>query len=333
MMAVNIFLKYLECKRVLIGAALLSLPFMLTACGGDSNTSDSGGFSLAITDAPVDDATAVVVEFTGISVKPATGEAIEFVFDEARSIDLLALQGTASEAFLTDELMPAGSYEWIRLHVNAEHDSVMDSYMTLDSGEQVELWVPSGSQSGLKLVSGFTILAGGSVDFTIDFDLRKSIVSPPGMAAEGNILKPTLRLIDNTSAGSIAGTIDGAVIAEACLDASTELGAVYVYSGADITAVDVSGALSDPLTTALVSYQEDAYRYEVGFLGEGQYTLAYTCEADLDDPALVDVISFSNTISADVAGGAETTADFMPAPAEDAPVEEENPATDEAAAL
>ncbi|MBW3567908.1 MAG: DUF4382 domain-containing protein, partial [Proteobacteria bacterium] len=49
--------------------------------------------SLGVTDAPVDSATRVVVEFTGVSAKRAGGQATVFDFDTPRQIDLLALQG------------------------------------------------------------------------------------------------------------------------------------------------------------------------------------------------------------------------------------------------
>ena len=84
--------------------------------------------------------------------------------------------------------------------------------------------VPSGSQTGLKLVRGFTLLAGGSADFTIDFDLRKSVVDPKG--GQGMHLKPALRLIDNAQSGTITGTVAGELIASACADASLDAGAL-----------------------------------------------------------------------------------------------------------
>jgi hypothetical protein len=54
------------------------------------------------------------VQFTGLEVKPRAAAQPE-VFDFApRQIDLLALDGGGSELLLSDELLPAGEYEWIR---------------------------------------------------------------------------------------------------------------------------------------------------------------------------------------------------------------------------
>jgi hypothetical protein len=296
--------------KLLLAASISAL----VACGGSSDGASSNGeggtgyFSLAVTDAPIDSATHVVVEFSGVSIKPADGQALHFDFDEPKSIDLLALQGSAYESLLTDEEVPAGQYEWIRLHVNAEHDGVLDSYIELETGNQLELFVPSGSQTGLKLVDGFAIEAEGSANFTIDFDLRKSIVLPPGLA--GAILKPTLRLVDNSVSGSIAGTVDAELITAQCEDPANETGAVYVFSGVDATVSDVSGSENDPLITALVNHDGSEYRYEVGFLPEGDYTLSYTCDARLDDPEEEDELAFVGTANATVEAGAETELNF-----------------------
>ncbi len=292
----------------------------LVACGGGSGDGSTGGtdgsndstgsFNLAVTDAAIDSASHVFVEFTGVSIQPVDGEVIEFTFDEAKQIDLLALQGSASEGLVSGEEVPTGDYEWIRLHVNAEADGMVDSYIEMDDGNQMELWIPSGSQTGLKLVNGFTVTANNSVDFTIDFDLRKSVVLPPADQIGGAILKPALRLIDNTASGNISGSVDGTLLSEQCADPATQTGAVYVYSGADATVSDVRGTEGDPITTALVSETDGGYGYEVGFLDEGDYTLAYTCGASDDDPEAEDSLTFVGTTNATVEADATTEVNF-----------------------
>jgi hypothetical protein len=105
----------------------------------------------------VHSAAEVWVRFTGVTLKPRNGPAIDFNFSAPHDIDLLALQDGIAELLLDAENLPAGQYAWVRLHVQAEFDGVMDSYVLTDEGEQIELRVPSGAQSGLQLVSGFTI--------------------------------------------------------------------------------------------------------------------------------------------------------------------------------
>lgn len=282
-------------SRVSSPLALTVAIAALSACGGGgsgggSSTSDTGTLNLAVTDAPIDGANAVVVEFSGVSIKPVNGPAQDFTFDAVKTIDLLDLQGSLAEPLITDEEVPAGEYEWVRLAVNADEDGILDSYIEMTDGTQVELRVPSGSQTGLKLVSGFTIPAGGIANFTIDFDLRKAIVLP---GSGGAMLKPALRLIDNIMVGTINGTVDPAIISAECAD-PLETGAVYLYSGFDATLADVQGIEGDPLTTALVSDADNpgVYTYEIGFVEAGDYTLVYTCDADIDDPEVADVLDF-----------------------------------------
>lgn len=284
---------------MILGGALA-----LTGCF-DSDNADSGVLSLSITDAPVDDATAVVVEFTAVSIKPADGEAEVFEFDEPRSIDLLTLQGNASEALLEDELVDAGDYEWVRLHVNAEN-GLMDSFIEFEGGGQHSLFVPSGSESGLKLVSGFTVPVNGSADFTIDFDLRKSVHSPETGQID-YILRPALRLVNNVEVGSIAGTVDSTWASD-----SECAAAVYVYEGHDAT-LGSTGSSSPPVTTALVELDNATgeFEYTAGFLLEGDYTAAFTCEADLDEPDQDNALTFLQDHNTSVTADAETEVNFV----------------------
>ena len=286
---------------------------MLSACGGGTGTNTgagpdpaptSGSLSVGVTDGPIEVASAVVVSFSGLTIKPTEGDEISFEFDPALEIDLLALQGSAFESLIADESVPAGDYNWIRLAVNAEFDGIEDSYIDLPEG-RLELRVPSGSQSGLRLNSGFSVAAGGSTDLAIDFDLRKSVTNPPGQ--EGALLKPSLRLIDNLTVGSLSGVVDSQLISDNCSDPSTDSGAVYVYEGSVDPAVDISGAETDPISTALV---DELGNYEVGFLSGGEYSAAYTCDNGIDDPEIVDALVFHGLSMISISADSDATLDF-----------------------
>lgn len=264
----------------------------LAACGGSDNDdsgsgSNTGQASVAVTDAPVDGATRVVVEFTAVELKPQAGESILFELSAPQQIDLLALQGSEFEPLIQDETVPAGPYNWIRLHVNDNDCDVLEpgtdpsgSFVELEDGGIEPLHIPSGSQSGLKLVSGFTVAAGGQTDLTIDFDVRKSLTAPEGQAC--HFLKPALRVVDNAMVGHISGVVSpDALVHDSCLDPESVV-AVYLFEGADITADDIDGMEAEPLTSALVD--EVTGTYEIGFVLAGEHTLALTCDADLDDP-------------------------------------------------
>jgi len=283
---------------------------LLVGCDSSSSSgsdSDSGSLSLSVTDAPIDGADNVFVEFTAVEFKPVDGSSITFTFDEAKSIDLLAQQGGNSAPLVTDEDVPAGDYNWVRLAVNAEHDTVMDSYIVI-GGDEHELEVPSGSQSGLKLNSGFTVPEGGSASFTIDFDLRHSIVEANGEYK----LKPVLRLIDNSGAATITGSIDSStVIASECDDASLFAGAVYIFTGHDIAPDDIDENSPNPIATATVKLNEGAtaYEYTAAFLSAGDYTVTYTCDSDEADED--ETLEFENTVNVTLTEGETETVDFQ----------------------
>lgn len=272
------------CEKSLALSVSLATLTLVSGCGSSSNSeagasTGAGSLSLSVTDSPIDGADNVFVEFTAIELKPASGSSQTITLDTPQTIDLLAQQGGNSALLLSDENIPSGDYNWIRLAVNAESDGdpQNDSYIVI-SGTPYELTVPSGSQSGLKLNSGFTIPDGGSANFTIDFDLRHSIVEANGEYK----LKPVLRLVDNAGAATISGTIDLAVVTGACSNVDAFAGAVYIFTGHDITPDDIDINSPNPIATATAKPNADAtaYEYTAAFLLAGNYTVAYTCGSD-----------------------------------------------------
>ena len=280
---------------------------LLAACGGGGGSGDAeqfGKINLGVTDAPVDGATHVVVEFTGIEIKPANGAAPEvFDFATPRQIDLLALEGGGSEILLRDELLPVGNYEWIRLKVNAGR-TASDSYVDLRDGTRHALFIPSGDERGLQLIRGFTVGAGSTTNFTIDFDLRRSVIRPPGQSGDF-VLKPVLRVVNNLQVGTLTGSVAPALITANCTPA------IYVFTGASVVPDDLGGT-TEPFVTARVlqNASTGAYEYRIGFMPIGSYSLAFTCEANLDDPQTNDTIVFANTQNAVVTVGQTTTANI-----------------------
>lgn len=281
-----------------------SLPLLLAACGGDEN--HTGQLSVQMTDAPVDEAEAVVIQFTGIEVQGADGGRHRFAFNPVKTLDLLTLQNGNAAPLLAPVTLPAGQYSWMRLLVQAEYDGVFDSTITIN-GNQHELWVPSGSESGLKLNRGFVVPQGGLAAFTLDFDLRHSIVQPVGQP--GYHLKPVLRMVNTASVGSIAGNVDSALVASAC--SGDALGAVYVYSGAGVMLDDMDGDGGDPLSSTNVGIGPGAYVYKAAFLSPGFYTVAWTCAAASDNPETSEDLIFFGTATLTVSSGQTTTYNFL----------------------
>lgn len=291
-------------RRVSVGV----LAALLAACGGSDSSPRTGQMSVQVTDAPVDAAEQVVVRFTGISFKPADEAPVVVTFVIPRDIDLLALAGGDAAPLISNLTVPAGAYEWMRLHVDADFDTVYDSYIQID-GSQYELRVPSGSESGLKLNGGFVVPQGGVASYTLDFDLRKSVVEPIGQP--GYFLKPVIRMVNNAQVGSLTGMVDAALLASACTGDAT--GAVYLYQGADVVPDDVDGVLPDPLASGAVTLQGDGtYRYTIAFLSPGSYTVAWTCDAADDQPESSEDLAFSPAANVSIVTGETTEQNFAP---------------------
>ena len=292
----------------------------ITGCGssGGGGSASTGALSLQITDGPVDTAEHVYIQFSGLELQ-GEGQRTTLYYCEdpvdstkavvsdtacttpaaPKQIDLLALSGGQADFLLDGFMLPSGHYSWIRLIVDT--DGTRDSYIVVQGGAEHELTIPSGNQTGLKLNQGFDVPAGGSANFTIDFDLRKSV----HVTGNGTyMLRPTLRLVNNTMVGSISGTVDPSLIPSDCSPA------VYVFSGTGATPddIDTDNTYHDPVTTASVNPTDGTYR--AAFLEAGDYTIAYTCDAAADDPTIDDTLSFSGTTTVPVAANATTTHDF-----------------------
>jgi hypothetical protein len=346
----SLFLKYLPAPQALISVAALALG----ACGGSGSSGTTGDLSIGLTDGPVENATRVVVAFTGAELKPKDGPALAPIVMDANScdtydnatgtcsIDLLTLTGTNRRVLFTQNV-PAGDYNWVRLLVNAELN-VMDSFIEFEDGSMCSLWIPSGSETGLKIVSGVTVAAGGTSDYTLDFDVRKSVTAPPGLSApalacqQNYILKPAIRIVDTTQVGAIAGTVDPLLLQGDSSCKLDSLGfydnvAVYVFDNPNDTAVaddiDDEATYPDPVTSASVVWDSDpavlAYIFEAGYLHAPQnYRLGLTCTTDLDvadiddyDPMMPDATPFRFVAekTVDVAVGITSDGSFIaPAP-------------------
>ncbi len=280
--------------RILALVPLLSaIALGVAACGGGNSSgmtaptsqAQTSQMRLSVADAPpADDATHVVVVFTGVELTGNSGNPVTITFPTPKSIDLMTQSGTAS-AVLFDQPIQPGSYGQIRLMVLAD-GSGNNSYIDFADGSRMGLLVPSGSETGFKLVSGFTVPSSGVADYTIDFDLRKAITCPPGQAP-ACILKPAERLVDDTSVSNIQGQITS-TLPNGCTPG------VYLYSGLvtkpeDMNSTAPSTDTNQPLASKVpVASSVPPYYYQFTFLPPGTYTVAFTCEAAQDNPDQAD---------------------------------------------
>lgn len=315
-------------SREVLVAGAITLAALLTACGGgsggNSGSAKTGTASFDVTDAPADDVTVVKLTLSAIALKPTSGALERIEFDEPVVIDnLLSLQGANFAEILPDTDFPAGRYNWVRLYVVGGGDN---SYVMTDDGEQFDLFVPgqnssSGGARHVQLVSGFVIPAGGNVDLTVDVDLRKALTKPVGK--EYYLLRPAMRITNNINTGAISGAVaDSLVTNDECGNdlINDEGNAVYLYVGEDKISGDVyvddlgdDVGVENPLAVANVKQNAESglYEYSFGFVPEGSYTVAFTCNALFDAPDADDDIVFSQSVNVQVMAGANIDQDFV----------------------
>jgi len=303
-------------------SATTLIVLLATGCSDGSSGIGTGVVSLAVSDAPVQSARQVCIEFTEAEFKMAGADNTVVVFDPPVKVDLLAYQGMNAAPLLTDETLTAGEYQWVRLAVNAplggnggmgagsnDTDCIgSGSYIVADDGGVYGLYVPSAAESGLKLNRGFTLPVGGSADFVAEFDLMKSVHAPEGLNPD-YILRPTIHLLDRTETGAISGEVSmGLATAVDCTPAVFLFGAGETP---DDNEDDGDMDSVDPIASAMVTMRNDGtYGYEIGPLLAGSYDVAFSCDADdpMADEALEFLASPDNPVSVTAQGTA--TANF-----------------------
>lgn len=292
-------------KRSRLGLAAV-VAIALTGCGGSGSGSDPaqegmGVFNLSVSDAGID-AVKVCIKFDGVQVKPAgEDQPIEIILDEPVVVNLLAHQGANSQP-ITSEQIPAGTYEWIRLMVDASRGNdagsldmdrmteeclADDGSYLLTENEHYSLFIPSGDQSGLKLIKDITIPVNASGDYTAEWDLGRSFIAPPGLAPDA-LMKPVVKLVANNEVGTLVGQVADGLAMPDPMNPDACDPEVYVFNEGimpnPINDPD-DADLNDPVATGMVTLQEQAdnsmqYRYSIGFLLPGRYDPVFTCDGE-----------------------------------------------------
>jgi len=293
---------------------------VLVGCGGSGSgsgeTATTGFLSLSVSDGPIGSAEKVCITFNEIELKSGSETTVftrDPEVDPPWKVNLLDYQGGNAAPLLMEKEVTAGNYEWMRLGIDAVRGSNGGagdtggtdcdgdaSYIVMDGGSVHNLYVPSGANTGLKLVSGFTVPANDSPDFTAEFDLGKSITAPPGIEPDVE-MRPVIRLVNNIEVGMLTGTVhDDLANADVCDDPW-----VHVFDDTDT----VEPNADDSIAMAMVKQPENGdgsmtWNYTVGFLLAGDYLAAFTCNGTDFEPAA--------GLEAPITAGVTTTVNFEP---------------------
>ncbi|CAM2993685.1 DUF4382 domain-containing protein [Vibrio rarus] len=300
-------------------ALSIALITTLYGCGGDDNSTSNTPthFSLAVSDAAIDDVASVTVFYPRAVLLPVgSGDPIELTLNFAQgqqsiAVDLLDYQGSKVAPLVTDQLVPAGDYKLCLFTLDGEEQNSALSHVIIgddaQSGHLAPLQVqgdgacPQGvgkeADAGVLYFNKTFSLNNGNNHFVAEFDLRKGLKEPTGQDAHYTIQRTSVQLVNHVEAGHIKGVVSQDVIANcASGDSDNTVNGIYVYSGT-VTQANMLGFNGTPLdnqvlptTSATVTYNEQSglFEYEVGFLGEGAYSLGYTCSANKDTLPSID---------------------------------------------
>jgi hypothetical protein len=280
---------------------------VLAGCGGSGSGSEevgtTGFLSLGVSDGPIHSAKKVCIEFTEIELK-GSGPSTLVTLESPEKVNLLDFQGDEAMPILMNHELEAGDYQWMRLGIEADKggiggtgDSDPDlcdgeaSYIVMDDGMVHNLYVPSSSNNGLKLVGGFTVAVNDTTYLTAEFDVAKSITAPPGLDPDV-VMRPTIRLVNNVEVGTLTG-----LVATELATAAECAPSVYVFNDGvtpNLIGPDDSESTetdpNDPVATAMVNEHTNdddsvEWNYTVGFLLAGDYEAAFTCGDENFEPA------------------------------------------------
>ncbi len=273
----------------------MAASLFLASCQGTMTT------DLA-TEAPADPTLQqVVAPFTGVEFRRTDGGTELFSFDDAERVDLLSFVNGAPVRLLSDEDLPKGTYDGVRLVFDDE--AANSAYVIDGLGAQRELTVASSDYAQMD----FTVEEGENTsdEITLTLDLRMSLSVDDSNRYS---LQPKLRSIRTKEAGELEGLVDAG-----CLSDATTIrtrAAVYLFEGENVTPDDIDGQGVEPYATAAVVLDGNGFNYLLRFIAPGTYTVAFACDATEDDPLTDDDIDFRATATVEIDEGETTHQDI-----------------------
>ncbi|MEL7833227.1 DUF4382 domain-containing protein [Fodinibius sp. Rm-B-1B1-1] len=182
---------------------LLAVSVVFMGCNSGTNADgDTGTMEVLMHDAPADyDEVNVFIESVEVNNSDNEEGWVE-VNSPQQSYDLLELTNGATEVLGSAEL-PAGTYEQIRLILSSDgHSVVID-------GQEHDMFVPSGEQTGVKLNVNAEIEPDITYTLLLDFDAARSVVVRGNQqSGEDYLLKPVIKATNQAVTGNIAGVVE-----------------------------------------------------------------------------------------------------------------------------
>ena len=195
----------------------LFIPALALFSGCGSSSTDGGGgtgtVSLHLTDATINGVQAVYVTIEEVSVHKDEGGTWKVIAEPNRTYNLLEVVNGVREE-LGIAVLETGHYTQLRMKVREQPDGGINTlseshpygnYLMDNSDQYQELKIPSGYQTGVKVVCGFDINENQTTELILDFDASRSIVEAG--SSENLLLKPTIKVFELDEYSVISGTV------------------------------------------------------------------------------------------------------------------------------
>ena len=222
-------------SRIALFASTAIAAATLVACGGGGSstpapapTATMGTLGVSMTDAPACGFDAVNVTVNKVRVHQSAtasdtdGGWTDITLSPAKKINLLNLTNGVLESLGQTTLAP-GHYTQLRLVLDANTGTgLANSVIATGTTAEATLVTPSATQSGIKLVNEFDVVAGQRVDLVLDFNACKSVVTT------GNgkyLLKPVIKVIP-TAINGISGFVSTALLGSHVMVTAQQNGAI-----------------------------------------------------------------------------------------------------------
>lgn len=249
-------------------------------------------------DAPADPGIVQVqVPLLGLEFSKTDGSTETLEFEDTEFVDLMdQLEGDPLRVF-TDEELPEGTYDGVRLLFDTDEEGVV----TMSDGSEFPIVIVDGEYASVDIAvedsdssddSDSSLSSDSSTEeYTLSVDLRQSLRFDDD--DDEYTFTANLRSVRSEEAAQLSGnvTVD-------CPGGSSfeEGGAVYLFEGQDEDVVDRDGDTGPYATTGLkIDAQSGTASYVLRFLPAGDYTVAATCNGNEDDPDTDDDIAFESS--------------------------------------
>ncbi|MEP2669234.1 MAG: DUF4382 domain-containing protein [Cyclobacteriaceae bacterium] len=262
-------------KVLLIGVAA----FAVQSCNdNDDPSTGMGEVEFEITDAPSDDATVkgVFVTVTDIQVD---GTSVGLA--QKQTIDLTAYTEGQTKLLGTSQL-DAKSYNTITLVLDNESDAngnAPGNYVLTSDDTKYKLTGATTGTTEIVMNKSLDVAANSSNTIVMDFDLRKAIQRSSNSSVKyqfvnSNDLNLAVRVINKSNAGEIKGTY------QESFSTNADKIIVYAYKKGEFnqsaeTTSDANGRLFTNAVTSTVVKGGLTDSYELHFLEEGEYEIAF----------------------------------------------------------